>query len=100
RPTGSRPGRLRWRRDREGGARPWNCRRCRSRLIGRRQPACRLFARGLEDPAQVVGEVRRGRVAVLLPLRERLEAGPFQFGWDLAAELTRGLGLVVADLPE
>ena len=50
--------------------------------------------------AQVFGEVRRGGVAVLEPLRERLEAGPLQLGRDLAAELTRGLRLVVAHLPE
>ena len=49
---------------------------------------------------QVLGEVRRGGVAVLEPLRQRLEAGPLQLGRDLAAELTRGLRLVVAHLPE
>ena len=53
-----------------------------------------------QNAAQVLGEVRRGGVAVLLPLRQRLEAGPFQLGRDVADELARGLRLVVAHLPQ
>ena len=53
-----------------------------------------------ENAAQVLGEVRRGGVAVLLPLRQRLEAGPLQLGRDLGDELPRGLRLVVAHLPQ
>ena len=56
--------------------------------------------RGLARTPQVLGEIRRGRVAVLQPLRQRPEAGLLQFGRDLAAELTRGLRLVVAHLAE
>ena len=49
---------------------------------------------------QVVGEVCCGGVAVLLPLRQRLQAGAFQLGRDVAGELTRGLRLVVMHLPQ
>jgi hypothetical protein len=39
-------------------------------------------------------------VTHLLPLRQRLEAGPFQLGRDVADELSGGLRLVVTHLPQ
>ena len=62
--------------------------------------AARPVRRTGEHAPQVLGEVGRGGVAVLEPLRQRLEADPLQLGRDLADELPRGLRLVVAHLPE
>src|SRR5262249_12146137 len=41
-----------------------------------------------EDPAQVRGEVPCGGIAILLALRQRLEARPFHLGRDVADELS------------
>ncbi len=77
----------------DGGNR-WTCRpaRLRTGQLGYRPDR--------EDPAQVRGEVRCGGVAILLPLRQRLEARPFQLGRDVADELPRRLRLVVTHLPQ
>ena len=49
---------------------------------------------------QVLGEVGRGRIAVLQALRECLQAGLFQLRRNIANKLTRGLRLVVVHLPQ
>jgi hypothetical protein len=53
---------------------------------------------GRDDAAQVLGKICRGGVAVLLSLGQRHQAGPFDFGREVANELTRWLRLVVSHL--
>src|SRR5262249_44787522 len=53
-----------------------------------------------EDLAQVGSEVRSGGVAILLPLRQRLQARAFQLGRDIADELSRRLWLVLTHLSQ
>ena len=48
--------------------------------------------------SEVVGEICRGGVSILQPLRKRLQAGAFQLGRHVTRELTRRLWLVVAHL--
>ena len=77
----------------DGGNR-WTCRPTRLRTGQLRDRP------GREDPAQVRGEVPCGGVAILLPLRQRLEARPSQLGRDVADELPGRLRLVVTHLPQ
>ncbi len=70
------------------------------RLCGRRLRGRRRLDYRLEDATQILGEVCRGGVAVLELLSHRLEASALERGRDVAEELARGLGLVVAHLPE
>src|SRR5262249_9651555 len=55
---------------------------------------------GREDPAQIRGEVPCGGVALLLALRQRIEARPSHLGRDVADELWGRLRLVVTHLPQ
>ena len=67
---------------------------------GRRRQCRRDRRRGrLQHASQVLGEVGRRGVPILLPLRQRLEADPLQIGGNVADELARRLRLVVAHLP-
>jgi hypothetical protein len=74
-----------------------NRRSCRPTQLRSGQLRCRP---GREDPAQVGGEVPCGGVAILLPLRQRLEARPSQLRRDVADELSGWLGLVLTHLPQ
>ena len=79
-------------------------RRGRARLTHRRRnwlrPGILHLGSHREDPAQVGGEVPCGGVAILLPLRQCLEARLSQLGRNVADKLSRRLRLVLTHLPQ
>jgi hypothetical protein len=81
---------LKRRRRRRGGLERGRCSGCRG---GRRRGR-------LTHALQILGEVPRRGVPILLVFRERLEAGSLQVQRNIAHELTRGLRLIVAHLPQ
>ena len=54
----------------------------------------------LQNPSQVLGEVARSRVAILLPLCDRLQGDTIQIWRDLGDELARRLRLVFAQFAQ